>query len=195
MIWLVVCLLWNAILAPFVAVAAWGFLRGEPDWLLSGFLLPFLVLGVGLVAVFLRQVLVTTRIGPTLVEISELPLYPGKRYEIFLAQAGRLKMKGLEVMLVCDEEATFRHGTNTRTETHRVYSQQLYRREAFSVRHGMPFEARCALHVPAGAMHSFHSEHNEVRWRILVRGNVAGWPDYERSFPVIVHPLSIGSSA
>ena len=37
-------------------------------------------------------------------------------------------------------------------------------------------------------MHSFRSEHNEISWKLLVKGAVAGWPDYERSFPVIVHP-------
>jgi hypothetical protein len=38
-------------------------------------------------------------------------------------------------------------------------------------------------------MHSFKADHNEVRWRLLVRGDVAGWPPFDRSFPIVVIPL------
>lgn len=193
-IWLVACLLWNAVLAPFVVVALRCFLRGEPDWFMTIFLVPFLAIGIGLFVMFLRQVLVTTGVGPTLVEVSELPLYPGRHYEMFLSQTGRLKMNSLEVLLVCEEEATFRHGTNTRTESQCVYQQPLFRQEGFEVRRGLPFEARCPLEVPAGAMHSFKSDHNQVRWKILVKGDVLGWPNYERSFPLIVYPEGNGQS-
>jgi len=42
-------------------------------------------------------------------------------------------------------------------------------------------------------MHSFRSGHNEVSWKIVVKGDVAGWPDYERSFPLIVYPCVNGA--
>jgi len=43
---------------------------------------------------------------------------------------------------------------------------------------------------PAGAMHSFASEHNAIRWRIVVRGQPERWPVFVRVFPVIVYPPS-----
>ncbi len=193
-IWLAACLLWNAVVAPFAVMVVNGFLSGRPDWFMTVFVSPFLLIGTAFVVVFVRQLLVAAGVGPTLVEISELPLYPGKSYELFLSQTGRLRMNSLEVFLVCDEEATYRHGTNVRTETHRVYRHPLLRQEAFQVRHGVPFEARCPLVVPAGVMHSFRSDHNEVRWKIVVRGDVAGWPDYERSFPLLVYPPGNGAN-
>jgi hypothetical protein len=122
------------------------------------------------------------------VEISDHPLRPGEECRLFVSQAGRLKMNSLEVLLVCEEAATYRQGTDTRTETREVCRQEVFRREGFEVRHGMPFEAECELVVPAGAMHSFKADHNEVNWRLVVRGNAAGWPDYKRAFPVIIHP-------
>ena len=57
---------------------------------------------------------------------------------------------------------------------------------------GVPFEARCALEVPAGAMHSFRSEHNEIVWKIVVKGQLARWPDFQRSFPILVYPNGNG---
>ena len=185
---LTACLFWNAIVSVFVVIAVRGHLRGEPDWLLTAFIIPFVLIGVGLIVFVFRQLLVTTGIGPTLVEISEQPLHPGERYDLFLSQTGRLKFRALEVLLVCEEEATYRQGTDTRAETRRVYQHPVFRREAFEIRRGLPFEAGCEIEVPAGVMHSLKSGHNEVSWRILVKGTVAGWPDYERSFPVIVYP-------
>lgn len=191
---LVACLVWNGIVAAFAVGAVRGHLRGEPDWFLTLFILPFAAVGIGLVVFLVRQLLVTTGVGPTLVEISDQPLRPGKSYRLFLSQTGRLKLNSLEVILACDEEATFRHGTNTRTETRRVYEQTVLCRQSFEIRPAAPFETKCDIEVPVGAMHSFKSDHNEVNWRLLVRGEVAGWPRYERSFPLLVQPTRNGNS-
>ena len=191
-VWLVSCLLWNGIVSVFVVVAINSFLRGDPDWFLAAFILPFVVIGIGLIVLLARQFLVTTGIGPTLVEISDQPLYPGQKYRLFLSQTGRLKIDWLELLLVCDGEATYRQGTDTRTESCRVCERSLHRADDFEVTGAAPFETECDLQLPSGAMHSFKSEHNGVAWKILVRGSPVRWPDFERSFPVIVYPGSGG---
>ncbi|MBN2473416.1 MAG: DUF3592 domain-containing protein [Pirellulales bacterium] len=185
---MIACLFWNGIVGVFVAMAVGDYLAGEPDWLLTLFLVPFLLVGFVLVYVFIRQLLVTTGIGPTLVEISDHPLHAGDCCRLFISQSGRLAFHSLEVLLVCEEEATYRQGTDTRTETREVHRQQILRREGFDVQRGLPFETECELTVPAQAMHSFKSDHNEINWKVVVEGEVAGWPDYKRSFLVIVHP-------
>ncbi len=192
--WLVACLLWNGLVSVFVVIVIGSFVEGSPDWLLAIFTLPFVLIGIGLIAFFLRQLLVTTGVGPTLVEISDQPLQPGRRYRLFLSQTGRLKLRRLELLLVCDEGATFRHGTDARTETRRVWEQPLLRRDDVEVAGGVPFQTECELAVPVGAMHSFKSGHNEVTWRILVKGSPARWPDFERSFPVIIYPRVNGKN-
>ena len=150
--------------------------------------------GAVLAVFFVRQLMVTTGIGPTFVEISEHPLLPGGQYRLYVSQAGRLKMRSLDVALVCEEEATYRQGTNTRTESREVCRQPLLHREEFQVLPGEPFATECVLRVPAGAMHSFKAAHNEVQWRIVVQGDVADWPEFRRSFPVIVHPSGARSA-
>jgi hypothetical protein len=186
--WLVAALLWNGLVSVFVVLVIRSFLRGDPDWLLTAFTFPFVLIGVGLIAFFVRQLVITTGVGPTLVEVSEQPLYPGNHYRLFLSQTGRRKLARLELLLVCDEEATFRHGTDTRTETRRVHQQTLFEGDQLEVSGGVPLQTECELAVPAGAMHSFKSAHNEVTWKILVKGSPARWPDFERSFPVLVYP-------
>jgi len=190
---LVACLFWNGVVSGLAVSAVRSHLEGRPDWFLTCFVIPFLIVGIGLIVFFLRQLVVATGIGPTLVEISDHPIQPGKTYRLFLSQAGRLRLNSLELLLVCDEEATYRQGTDTRVESRRVYQQQIFRRERFEVRRGVPFEAECELVVPPGVMHSFKSEHNEISWKLMVRIDAAGWPVYERCFPVIVYPGRLGN--
>ena len=180
-----VCLFWNGIVAVFVVM---GFRREPTDWWLLLFAAPFLIVGVGMISYLIRQVLIATGLGPTHLEISDHPLLPGRHYDLFLSQTGRLMMNFLEVDLVCEEQATYRQGTDTRTEQCRVFQRRVFERRRFDIPQGMPFEQQCRIEIPAEAMHSFWSDHNEVQWKFIVGGEVEGWPKYQRSFPIIVFP-------
>jgi hypothetical protein len=135
-----------------------------------------------------RQFLIATGLGPTQLEISDHPLLPGRHYDLILSQSGRLTMSFLEIDLVCEEQATYRQGTDTRTERRRVYQQRVFERRQFDIPQGMPFEQQCRIEILSDAMHSFIADHNEVQWKFVVRGEVPGWPRYERSFPIVVFP-------
>ena len=184
------CALWNAIVWVFVAIAITDYQEGHPDWKLTISMVPFVLAGIGLIAYWIRELLIANGIGPTLAEVSHHPLVPGDRYQLFICQAGRLRLESLAVLLVSEEEATYRQGTNTRTETRRVCQRELFSRQNFEIPRGVPLEVLCDLEIPARAMHSFKAEHNEVSWKILVQGAARGWPPFERAFPVIVHPDS-----
>jgi hypothetical protein len=189
------CLLWNALVAVFVVMAVRGIARGEPDWVLIASVIPFAAAGIALVVYLAREILATTGVGPTRLEISDHPLAPGQPYEIFLSQAGRMTIRSLEVWLACDERATYRQGTDTRTESRRVYCERCFVRQDFQIQQGLPFESRCRLRVPEGAMHSFQADHNEISWKLIVKGNVEGWPEYEREFQIVVNPETNGHAA
>ena len=72
------CLLWNGIVAIFVVMALGSFARGEPDWMLTLVLVPFLALGACLVGYLVRLAMVAAGVGPTWIEVSEHPLAPGE---------------------------------------------------------------------------------------------------------------------
>ncbi len=184
----IVSVLWNLAVIIFARMAIQSFRAGEPDWWLTAFVVPLALVGLLCLAWLARAVMITTGIGPTLVEISAHPLVPGGAYEVYLSQAGRLKVKSLHLQLVCEETATYRQGTNTRRATRRVYEDLLVSREAFSIGQGLPFEARAQLEIPAQAMHSFTANHNRIDWKLVMRGQVSRWPDFERIFPLVVRP-------
>jgi hypothetical protein len=110
-------------------------------------------------------------------------------------------MSLLELWLVCEEEATFTQGTDVRTEVREVFRQLCFERRDFSIEPAAPLNEACNVTVPAAAMHSFQSRHNAVRWRLVVRGASAGWPEFARGFPVVVYPgestmqVEVGSRA
>ena len=192
---LAACVAWNGAVSVFVVMAVRSFFAGAPDWLMTLFIVPFLVVGVALVVVFARLLRQTAGIGPTLVEISDHPLLPGHGYRLFLSQSGNLTLKSIEVSLACEEEAVFRQGTNARTESREVFRQSLHAGGGAIIRPGEPLEAECDLPIPAEAMHSFRASHNQVQWKLMVRGEIVGWHGFQRSFPVVVRPLPVAAPA
>jgi hypothetical protein len=160
----------------------------RPDWFLTVFVLPFVVIGAWATYYFAQQMLLHTGIGPTSVEISDHPLVPGQTYQLFLSQAGRLNVRSLELLLVCEEETTFRQGTDIRTERCRVFCATIFVQTDFKIEPSKAFEHECELQVPTGVMHSFRAHHNAVHWMLLARGQAKSWPAFERSFPVVVYP-------
>lgn len=188
----VFCVIWNISAGILVIVAVTGFLRTKPDWFLTIFTIPFLLIGGWSVYDFVRQWLLHAGIGPTNVEISDHPLQPGRGYPVYLSQSGRLTMKALAVNLVCEEAATYRQGTDIRIEQKRVFDRQIYRQTDFRIAPGMPFEHEFRLEIPPDAMHSFQSEHNAINWKLVVHGEADAWPPFERCFPMIVYPCNDG---
>jgi hypothetical protein len=187
------CVFWNSIVAVFAVIAINNHLSGRPEWLLTVFVLPFAAVGLAMIYFFVRELLVVTGVGPTQLEISEHPLQPGRKYQVYVSQGGRLTINALSLSLVCDEVATYRQGTDTRTEHARVYAQQLLERRQVELLPQRAFEEQLEVEIPAECMHSFKADHNEVRWRLLFRGDIAGWPPFERNFPVVVVPRLSGN--
>ena len=48
--------------------------------------------------------------------------------------------------------------------------------------------------MPAGAMHSFQADHNEVSWKLVVKGSLNNWSKYQREFQIVVKPQANGQT-
>lgn len=182
--------LWNAVLVVLIVNAGIDLLGGRTDLLLLGLLVPFAAVGGAAIMVFTRRLIVASAIGTTQVEISGQPLRPGGTYDVLLAQGGAGTLESLEMSLELEEQATFRLGTDTRTERLVVWRQPLGSWHAVERTPGTRFEARVTTTIPAAAMHSFATEHNAVRWALVVRGTTPRWPPFTRVFPLVVFPAA-----
>lgn len=181
-------LLCNAAWFVLLAVVISGFLNGYPRWVLTFLLIPFAGIGIWAFRYFLDALRQTAGVGSTIVEISSHPLHPGRSYDLFVAQAGRLTLRRLRVELICEEETMFRQGTDVRIDRHVALSKILFTERDLSIDPHRPWEQELQLDLPADAMHSFRSAHNAVCWRITVSGDARPWPSFCLNFPVFVHP-------
>jgi len=177
------CLLWNSMAAVIIVLAV-----RHREWLPTILAVPFLAVGIWSVRHFFHQMLLHNGIGPTIVEISDHPLYPGHEYRYFVSQSGRLRLRSLEIFLVCEEETTYHQGTDVRTSHCVVFEESLYRRDDFAIDLRTPFEWQSSFRVPSNAVHSFHSAHNRVLWKLVVKKEIEAWPTVVRSFPLVVYP-------
>ena len=180
--------LWNAVLVVLALGAGLDFMGGKIDWLLLFLLVPFVAVGGIGIAMFVRRLVLATVVGTTQLEISDHPLRPGAAYDVLLAQGGAGLLRKLELSLELEEQATFRQGTDTRSERVVVWRRPIQTWSDVQLAPGTRFEVRAGVTIPPAAMHSFGSEHNAVRWQFVVRGTPARWPPFQRVFPVVVFP-------
>jgi hypothetical protein len=181
-----VCLIWNTLVAIFVVRFIYS--ANQINWLLVWLMVPFVLAGLWTLVALARQLLVSAAIGTTRLEISQHPLFPGGSYRGFVSQSGRLNVRWFQVQLVCEEQAVYQQGTDTRREIRQVYRRAAFSRRKFDIAPHRAFEAEFAFTVPDTAMHSFAAPHNAVVWTLLVRGRMARWGDFERRFYVYVYP-------
>ncbi len=185
-------LLWNAVVILLGVTAGVDFVGGQTDWLLLAILLPFIAIGVAGVVIFVRALVLQTAVGPTQIEIADHPLRPGDRCDIYIGQGGAGMFRRIALSLELEELATFRQGTDTRTERRVVRQEAVAEWRAVAIAPGRRFEERASFEVPTGAMHSFASQHNAVTWRIAVRVEHSTWPSFTRHFPIVVLPQRTG---
>ncbi|MDO5566624.1 MAG: hypothetical protein Q4G59_08200, partial [Planctomycetia bacterium] len=66
-------------------------------------------------------------------------------------------------------------------------------RDHFEIPSGQSVNEIFFLKLPIGVMHSMESEHNEVRWTIIVEIEFEGGRKYDRQCPLIVLPYTLRS--
>ena len=183
-------LLWNSAWLVLLAVAISGFWYGNPRWILTCLLLPFALVGYWSLKFFLGHLRQIAGVGPTIVEISQQPLVSGEPFELFVLQSGRLKLKRLDVQLICEEESFYRQGTDIRVDRHQAFMKVLCAERSVTIDPRGAWEQQLSLTFPEGVMHSFVGTHNAIRWKIVVHGVAKPWPSFYRNFPIVVHPPS-----
>jgi hypothetical protein len=179
--------IWNGIVSVFVWQAYTSWEAGRPDWFLTLFMVPFVLVGlftVGLVG-YLMLALANPR--PRLTITPGRPRL-GDRIRLewrFSGSAGRLRR--LRIALEGREEATYQRGTDTHTDREVFATHVLV---DTSDRLGIP-RGTAELMVPDDTMHSFEANSNSIIWELKVAGDIARWPDVDQSFPIQIRPLRI----
>ena len=148
----------------------------------------FCAFGIILYWVVARQLWITFRVAPTLLELSDHPIYPNRKYRVLLHQDGVLQFQHLMVDLVCEEIARFHQGTDTVTNRLDVFRQTIFSRSDFCTTPESPLHEEFYLQLPEGVMHSFRQNNNEVAWKLEFMAQLVGWSELRRDCPIVVRP-------
>lgn len=177
-------LFWNGIVSVFATHCVQEWRHGRHPVFLSLFLIPFVLVGLGLVGAFVYQILRLA--NPRVVfETPNRPLHPGASQTLgyrIEGKAGRLQR--LIITLTGREAATYQRGTNSTTDTRDFFTHVLSEQAGpLATTSGF-----VRIEIPSDAMHSFRSAHNRVEWVITVKGEVPRWPDVSETYTLHVRP-------
>ena len=179
---------WGVMCIALISVALGGLLDRQPDWVLNGFIIAFVLIWFGLFLYFFRNLQLATSISPTLIEINDALLHLGQTTTALVIQMGAHHVIQLDVNLICEEEAAFSYGTDIRREKRVVYRSNLVSEKDFDIVANEQFEKSFEFTIPEDQMHSFDSPHNRIAWRLEVCGEVKNLPPFTRSYVLVVKP-------
>ena len=184
---LFIALFWNGIVSVFVWQAWKSWERGHPDWFLTVFLVPFVLVGLALIVFVGHFALALANPRPRLTVDSAAPCL-GDRLGIDWQFSGRVsRIRQLRIVLEGREEATYRRGTDTHTDREVFASHVLVdTANDWEISRGS-----ASLVIPDDTMHSFEAPANKIVWELKIAGEIARWPDVDESFPVTVHPIRL----
>ncbi len=188
---LVFALFWNGIVSIFVVHVVGGHMKGRPEWFLTLFLIPFVLIGLfllfwlfhGFLAVFNTAI--------------QLSLYPAPirlgaqaelRWEITHVS---YRLKRLIIRLEGREEVTVQEGSGKRRRAQinrsKFYDEILFEQACDAAPIG---SGQAVLAIPADLMHTFKCGNNRIVWELHVEGLVDKWPDIHDKYLITILPIS-----
>ncbi|MEN0064905.1 MAG: DUF3592 domain-containing protein [Myxococcota bacterium] len=173
--------IWNAITWAAV-LAFWS----DMDACLFSFLGVFVISGISLLVGSGYELLRMFNPHPVLSLPDGDPVLGRNTTVSWVMQGNAARLRRLTLTLVGEERATYQRGTDSVTETHVFFTQEL-----LNTTDGMQIaRGSTTVALPADAAPTFDGGHNAIVWRIEVAGVLLNWPDVESHFPLTVFPES-----
>lgn len=177
---------WNGITSVFLVQIIKSHQSGNPDWFLTIFMIPFVVIGLGLIFGIFHSLLALANPKLELI-LSESSPALGETVQLEWSATKPLnRVRTLKLSLQGEEAATYRRGTDTRTDKSTFHRDILLELD-------QPTQQRGTLEftVPAISMHSFDSGNNKITWQLCVDGDIPRYPDIKNTYPITVRPLPL----
>ncbi len=163
-----------------------GWAAGNPDWFLTIFIMPFLLMvfasWFGIVYFFLA-------LWNPRPEVSLRTLSPRLGESVSLTWNLRGQTSSIskfDIFVEGVEEAQYRRGTTTYTDKHTFMRIPVV--QNLSGMHASSGEGSFTL--PKDSMHSFSASNNKIVWTLIVKGEIVRWPDIKEAFSIRVLPAS-----
>jgi len=179
---------WNGIVSIFVVHLVRGAMRNSFEWFLACFLIPFVLIGLGLIAFFVHSFL--GLFAPRLmVTLSTRRICLGDAIGLEWQFSGRVhSVRSLRIFVEGSEEATYRRGTSTSTDRHVFARIDIFK----AIDPNQIGSGQAQLRLPNDSMPTFSARNNKLVWTLRVRGDIPRFPDINDSFVLDVLPARNG---
>jgi hypothetical protein len=149
-----------------------------------------LLIGVLVSIVGGMNMMMASRLGQVTITLSGHPLLLGEEWTAEFSQQvkSRCVVNSVSATLVCEEWVQYQRGTDTRTDKHKVLSNELMLHDFGDVGPAAPITGEFAFTIPENAMHSFDASDNRISWRLDFHTDVEGWMDRSTVIPLEVAP-------
>lgn len=182
-------LIWNGGVSVFLVSIVNGFRRGEPDWFLTLFMIPFVVVGLILLLAALYQFLALFN-AKTRLWIDNAPARLGSSLRLRWQINGRTdNIQAFRILLEGEEVSIYRRGTRTVTDRQRFAEFELIRVE----NRLELFSGSVDFLIPVETMHTLMGCSNKIEWHVELRGKIPRWPDLSVKYPLVILPIEVGS--
>jgi hypothetical protein len=181
---LVFSLIWNGVVSLFVQEAIKSWQSGDPEWGLTIFLIPFVLIGIGTIYAVFHFLLATFNPRPT-ISVSSRTVPLGGAMEVeWLFEGNIQRLESLRIYLEGREEARYRRGTNTYTDQETFTDIDIVSTSDMATisRGGM------VIAIPDTTMHSFEASNNKIIWTLKLHGSIRRWPDVKSDYEIVVLP-------
>jgi hypothetical protein len=170
----------------FVVQAVGSWRAGRPEWFLTLFLVPFVLVGLGLIVGVVYMFLALFNPRPRL-RVTPAAVRLGETLRVEWEIAGNTeRLERLRVRLRGQEHAAYRRGTDTCRDQSLFADIEL---ADMTVPQEMPSGSR-SVTIPEGLMHSFEAPNNKIVWSIQLHAEIPRWPDVNEEFPITVLPAA-----
>jgi hypothetical protein len=178
-------LFWNGIVSVFLWQLISGEVKGPMAIGMGVFLIPFVLVGLGFILAVGYSFL--SLFNPSLeVTLDSHDVHLGDKISgRWHVGGGAERIKKLSVVIEGIERVTYAQGTTTKTDTSLFFHQVIYQTTTPREIERGSFE----IMIPETTMHSFEARHNQIRWSLLVSGDIPKWPDVAEEFALNVLPV------
>ncbi len=179
-------LAWNGICSFLFADVAAGWQKGRLNYFETLFAIPFLLAGLAMIAGSIYYFLALFNPWPR-IHLSAAAAPLGAAVDIEWELKGRTsKLSRLRIELQGREQATYRRGTSTATDT-KTFAAIPIADTTHRTEMGI---GRGRFVIPPHTMHSFSAPNNTIVWKVKVHGEVDRWPDVNEEFDFTVLPAN-----
>ena len=175
-----VCIFWNGIVSLFLyQVVDEGF-----PIFLSLFMIPFVLVGLVLTGAVIYCFLAL--FNPKIeIALSNGAIPLGGEFDLAWEVIGNAtRFQKLKIWVEGEEAATYRQGTDTRTDTNTF---QVIPAAEVTNQSEIQF-GTASISIPEDTCHTFKSDHNEIKWTVKVHGDIPYWPDVNSTLEFRVKP-------